>query len=119
MTSAAAVDVSKTGHSFSGFGSRKEQELYDHIVFNSLRLLSMRTSKLLSQVQLGNYNPYSKHEAHEDDKLKQAIEKFYLKMAKMEKRKYMGPFFSEALTEIASLVGVLRPKGQDDALSAT
>ena len=46
--------------SFSGFGSRKEEELYDFLTFNVVRLLSARTAKHVSTALEGNYNPYSK-----------------------------------------------------------
>lgn len=107
------------GAGYSGFGSRQEQDLYNTIAFNSMRLLSMRTAKLLSEVQPGNYNPYTKQEALEDEKLKRAMEKFYSKMVKMEKRKYHGPYLSEALSETAYVIGCLKSKVADDALSGS
>ncbi len=84
-----------------------------------LRLLGTRTAKLLSEVQEGNYNPYTKQEAAEDSKLKKAIEKFYTKMLAMEKKKYLQPYLTESLTDMAVVIGCLKLKGPDDLLSAT
>ena len=47
------------------------------------------------------------------------MEKFYSKMVKMEKRKYHGPYLSEALVETATVIGCVKSKAANDALSAT
>jgi len=84
-----------------------------------MRLLGTRTARLLSEVQEGNYNPYSKQDANEDSRLKQAIGKFYTKMLIMEKKKYLQPYLSESLTEMATVIGCLKQQIPDDALSAS
>ena len=84
-----------------------------------MRLLGTRTAKLLKEMQEGNYNPYSKHDSNEDFRLKKAIEKFYTKMLNMEKKKYLQPYLSESLTEMATVIGCLKQKVPDDALSAS
>lgn len=53
----------------------------------------------------GNYNPYTKVQRSEDTRLKQSLEKHYVKLRKMEQKKYRKPHMSEALLDIASLVG--------------
>ena len=70
-----------------------------------MRLLSSRTAKLLAEVQEGNYNPYSTAQKNEDGRLKQAIEKHFRKLRKMELMKYRKPHTSEALLDMAKLIG--------------
>ena len=70
-----------------------------------MRLLSARAAKFLREANEGNYNPYSKAQKSEDDRLKQAIEKHYVKLRKMELKKYRKPNMSEALLEMANLIG--------------
>ena len=81
-----------------------------------MRLLSARTAKLLSEAIEGNYNPYSKAQKYDDTRLKEAIEKHYVKLRKMEQRKYRKPHLSEALVEMANLIGV-KNMTETDALS--
>ena len=70
-----------------------------------MRLLSARTAKYLKEMHEGNYNPYSKAQQSEDTRLKQSLEKHYVKLRKMEQKKYRKPHMSESLLDIASLVG--------------
>ena len=64
----------------------------------------------------GNYNPYSKFQLNEDTRLKQALEKHYVKLRKMELKKYRKPNMSEALLDIATMIGVSNIT-ESDALS--
>ena len=64
----------------------------------------------------GNYNPYSKFQQNEDTRLKQALEKYYVKLRKMELKKYRKPNMSEALLDIATMIGVSNIT-ESDALS--
>ena len=70
--------------SFSGFGSRKEEEMYDQLVYNTMRLLGSRLKKMFSEVLEGNHNPYTRDQANDDARLKSTIEKHYQKLKKME-----------------------------------
>lgn len=79
-------------------------------------MLSARTAKLLSEATEGNYNPYSKVQKSDDTRLKQAIEKHYVKLRKMELKKYRKPNMSEALLEMATLIGCANIT-ETDALS--
>ncbi len=103
--------------SFSGFGSLKEEELYDMLTFNIVRLLSARTAKHIGTALEGNYNPYSKEQASEDSRLKQTIAQHYEKMKKMERKKYKKPLMSEAVFDMLKLVGDLKTKSDNDELS--
>ena len=69
ISNAAAVESSKS-QTWSGFGTRQEEDLYDQLCFNTVRLLSARTAKYLQEMTEGNYNPYSKAQANEDTRLK-------------------------------------------------
>ena len=59
---AIAIQATNSGEigGYSGFGTRQEEELYDQITFNVMRLLSVRTTKTLKEMQEGNYNPYTR-----------------------------------------------------------
>ena len=59
----------------------------------------------MSEIQEGNYNPYSKEQKYEDTRLKQTLEKYYTTMIKMERKKYRKPNMSEALIDMATLIG--------------
>ena len=105
MTSQAVTGAAASS-SYSGFGSRQEEKLYDTINFNLLSLLGMRFAKFFREVQEGNYNPYSKAQAAEDAHLKEIIRKFLKKLVKMERKKYTAPRLSEALKDLASLLKI-------------
>ena len=79
--------------------------MYNQLAYNSLRLLSARTAKLLSESQEGNYNPYTKQQIHDDTRLKETMQKYYTKMVKMERKKYRKPLYSESMIEMAQLIG--------------
>ena len=100
---------------YSGFGTRQEEEMYDQMAFSAMKILSSRTATFLAQASIGNYNPYSKAMAKEDVTLKSTLEYYYLKMVKMEQKKYKKPNLSESLLDMASLIGCdrLRPEGDD------
>ena len=53
----------------------------------------------------GNHNPYTKEQAASDAKLKQTVERHYQKLQKMESKKYLRPFMSESLADMASMLG--------------
>ena len=44
---------------YSGFGSRKEEELYDQVTVNTIRLMSNRLKTFLKEVLIGDHNPYA------------------------------------------------------------
>lgn len=44
------------------------------------------------------------------------MEKYYVKLAKMERKKYRKPLLSEALQSLAQLIGVVK-QSETDALS--
>ena len=116
MTSQAVTGAAASS-SYSGFGSRQEEKLYDTINFNLLSLLGMRFAKFFREVQEGNYNPYSKAQAAEDAHLKEIIRKFLKKLVKMERKKYTAPRLSEALKDLASLLNVTSSFIEKDAFS--
>ena len=87
------------------------------MAFSAMKILSARTATFLAQASIGNYNPYSKAMAKEDVTLKSTLEYYYLKMVKMEQKKYKKPNLSESLFEMAELIGCAQPRGEGDDLS--
>ena len=42
-----------TGGGFSGFGTKKEEEVYDQVVFYALKLITMRLARFYKEVKEG------------------------------------------------------------------
>lgn len=102
---------------YSGFGTRKEEETYNQLVFNVLHLVQLRLANFY-RVEAGFIGTALKMKDSEDIRLRQLVEKHYRKMVRMEKTKYMAPRFTEALRDIATFLGCLNePIKEDDHLS--
>ena len=104
---------------YSGFGTRKEEEKYNHLMFNVMHLLQLRLSSFYRLESGFNGKTYpTKVKDSEDTRLRQLIEKHYRKMVSMERSKYIAPRFTEALKDIASFLGCMNePTKHEDNLS--
>lgn len=102
-------------YNFSGFGTRKEEDLYDKLTGSLLRLLSMR---LALSFQMGGETATMARRMHkEDKKLKEAIGKHYKKMDTMERNKYSSFNFSDCVTDLVHALGFRKSKEREDELS--
>ena len=102
---------------YSGFGTKKEEETYNQLVFNVLHLVQLRLANFY-RLESGYIGNAQKMKDSEDVRLRQLVDKHYRKMVRMEKTKYMAPRFTEALQDIANFLGCLHPTiKEDDHLS--
>ena len=101
----------------SGFGTKKEEETYNQLVFNVMHLVQLRLANFY-RLESGYIGNAQKMKDSEDVRLRELIDKHYRKMVRMEKTKYMAPRFTEALKDIANFLGCLHtPIREDDHLS--
>ena len=99
-----------SGASYSGFGSKKEEDTYDQVLFNTLKLLAMRLSRFYIDIKEGvkmNADTIQR----DDQRLLDAIKKHYRKLSSMENKKYTQPLFSQALTDFTTKLGLTDGKG--------
>ena len=91
---------------YSGFGTRKEEEVYNKMVYNLLFVLQLRVERLYTSQQ-DDFTPNSSRMSRFDDpKLQRIVAKFYAKMCQMEETKYLAPKFSRALKDLAKYLGI-------------
>ena len=86
---------------YSGFTSKKEEELYDQVAGSLLRLLSMR---MALQFQIAAPT-VSRRLQRDDERLKRAIGKHYKKLCMLERVKYTEFRFSECVTDLVLAMG--------------
>jgi len=102
-------------YNYSGFDTRKEEELYDQVTGSLLRLLSMRLALSFS---VGTETATMMKRMHrEDTKLKDAIGKHYKKLVMLERDKNTSFTMSDSVTDLVSILGFKKSKRHQDELS--